>query len=142
MLLSRHTRRREFIAALGSAAAWPLVARGQISPRRPLITWLSGGARPGSSVFVDAFLQGMRDQGYLEGRNFEIMYRYADGYVERLPALAEELVRFHPNVILAPASGPAVAAKKATSTIAIVTPALADAVHLGLIASESRPGVT
>ena len=82
----------------------------------------------------------MRDQGYLEGRNFEIVYRYADGYVERLPALAEELVRFHPNVILAPASGPAVAAKKATSTIAIVTPALADAVHLGLIASESRPG--
>jgi putative tryptophan/tyrosine transport system substrate-binding protein len=133
-------RRRTFIAALGGAAAWPLVARGQVSPRRPLIAWLSGGAQPGSSIFVDAFLQGMRDQGYLEGRNFEIVYRYADGYVERLPALAEELVRFHPNVILAPASGPAVAAKKATSTIAIVTPALADAVHLGLIASESRPG--
>ena len=133
-------RRRAFIAGLGSAAAWPLMARGQVSPRRPLIAWLSGGAQPGSSVFVDAFLQGMRDQGYLEGRNFEIVYRYADGYVERLPALAEELVRFHPSVILAPASGPAVAARKATSTIPIVTPALADAVHLGLIASEAHPG--
>jgi putative ABC transport system substrate-binding protein len=91
-------------------------------------------------VFADAFLQGMREHGYVEGRNFDIVYRFADGYVERLPALAEELVPFHPNVILAPASGPAVAARKATSTIPIVTPALADAVHLGLIASEARPG--
>jgi len=133
-------RRREFIAGLGGAAAWPMVARAQVSPGRPLIAWLSGGAQPGSAVFVDAFLQGMREHGYVEGRNFDIMYRFADGYVDRLPALAEELVRLHPNVILAPASGPAVAAKKVTSTIPIVTPALADAVHLGLIASESRPG--
>ena len=132
--------RRAFIAGLGGAAAWPLMARAQVSPGRPLIAWLSGGAQPGSSVFVDAFLQGMREHGYVEGRNFDIMYRFADGYVDRLPALAEELVRLHPNVILAPASGPAVAAKKVTSTIPIVTPALADAVHLGLIASESRPG--
>jgi putative ABC transport system substrate-binding protein len=91
-------------------------------------------------VFVDAFLQGMRDHGYVVGRNVDIVYRFADGYVERLPALAEELVHLRPSVILAPASGPAVAAKKATSTIPIVTPALADAVHLGLIVSESRPG--
>jgi putative ABC transport system substrate-binding protein len=91
-------------------------------------------------VFVDAFLQGMRDHGYVVGRNIDIVYRFADGYVERLPALAEELVHLRPSVILAPASGPAVAAKKATSTIPIVTPALADAVHLGLIVSESRPG--
>jgi putative tryptophan/tyrosine transport system substrate-binding protein len=77
-------------------------------------------------VFVDAFLQGMQDHGYVGGRNFDIVYRYADGYVERLPALAEELVRLRPGVILAPASGPAVAARKATSTIPIVTPALAD----------------
>jgi putative ABC transport system substrate-binding protein len=68
------------------------------------------------------------------------VYRFADGYIERLPSLAEELIRLNPDVILAPASGPAVAAKKATATIPIVTPALADAVHLGLIASESRPG--
>jgi putative tryptophan/tyrosine transport system substrate-binding protein len=119
-------RRREFIAGLGGAVAWPVVARAQVSTRRPLVTWLSGGGQPGSLVFVDAFLQGMQDHGYVGGRNFDIVYRYADGYVERLPALAEELVRLRPGVILAPASGPAVAARKATSTIPIVTPALAD----------------
>jgi ABC-type uncharacterized transport system substrate-binding protein len=133
-------RRREFLAALGGAALWLPVADAQVSPRRPLIAWLSGGGQPGSTVFVDAFLQGMREHGYVEGRNFDIVYRYADGYVERLPALAEELIHLHPSLILAPASGPAVAARKTTSTIPIVTPALADAVHLGLIASESRPG--
>jgi len=82
----------------------------------------------------------MREFGYIEGVNFDIAYRYADGHAERLAPLAEELVRLHPSVILVPASGPAVAAKNSTSTIPIVTPALADAVHLGLIASESRPG--
>jgi putative ABC transport system substrate-binding protein len=136
-------RRREFITLLGGTAAssmvWPLAARAQVSTKRPLIAWLSLGAQPATSVFVDAFLQGMRELGYVEGRNFDIMYRFADGYIERLPALAEELVRLHPNVILAPASGPAVAAKRATATITIVTPALADAVHLGLVASDARP---
>jgi putative ABC transport system substrate-binding protein len=81
----------------------------------------------------------MRDHGYIEGRDFDIVYRYADGYAERLPALAEELVRLKPNIILAAATGQAVAAKNATATIPIVTPALADAVHLGLVASEARP---
>ena len=132
-------RRREFVAAFGGAALWPLVASAQVATQRPLIAWLSGGGGSSSLVFVDAFLKGMHEFGYIEGRNFDIVYRYADGYIERLPALAEELVRLHPSVILAPASGPAVAAKNVTSTIPIVTPALADAVHLGLIASESRP---
>jgi putative tryptophan/tyrosine transport system substrate-binding protein len=134
-------RRREFITLLGGAtAAWPLAARAQTSMKRPLIAWLSLGERTSSWVFVEAFLQGMREHDYVEERQFDIVYRFADGYIERLPSLAEELVRLNPDVILAPASGPAVAAKKATATIPIVTPALADAVHLGLIASESRPG--
>jgi ABC-type uncharacterized transport system substrate-binding protein len=134
-------RRREFITLLGgAAAAWPLAARAQVSPRLPLVAWLSGGARPASLGFVDAFLQGMRELGYIESRNFDVVYRYADGYAERLPTLAQELVRLKPNVILAAATGQAVAAKSATSTIPIVTPALADAVHLGLVASEARPG--
>jgi ABC-type uncharacterized transport system substrate-binding protein len=133
-------KRREFITLLGGAAAWPLAARAQTSTARPLIAWLSLGERTSSWVFVEAFLQGMREQGYVEERQFDIVYRFADGYIERLPSLAEELVRLNPDVILAPASGPAVAAKKATATIPIVTPALADAVHLGLIASDSRPG--
>jgi putative ABC transport system substrate-binding protein len=82
----------------------------------------------------------MQELGYIQDREFEVIYRFAEGYSERLPALAAEVVRLHPAVILAASSGPAVAAKKATATIPIVTPALADAVHLGLIASEARPG--
>jgi putative tryptophan/tyrosine transport system substrate-binding protein len=133
-------QRREFIAAFGGvAAAWPVAVLAQ-SLKRPLIAWLSTGSHTASSGFVDAFLQGMRDLGYVEGRDFDIVYRLADGYAERLPALAEELVRLKPTVILAAATGPAVAAKKATATIPIVTPALADAIHLSLIASEARPG--
>jgi putative tryptophan/tyrosine transport system substrate-binding protein len=133
-------KRREFITlAGGTMLAWPPVARAQPATKRPLIAWLSLGERNASWVFVEAFLQGMRDHGYAEGRQFDIAYVFADGYIDRLPALAEELVRLRPTVILAPASGPAIAAKQATATIPIVTPALADAVHLGLIASESRP---
>jgi len=131
-------KRREFITLLGgAAAAWPRVTRAQ---QRPLVAWLSGGARAASLGFVDAFLEGMRQLGYVESRNFDVVYRYADGYAERLPALAKELVQLKPNVILAAATGQAVAAKNATATIPIVTPALADAVHLRLIASEARPG--
>ena len=81
----------------------------------------------------------MRDHGYIEGRDFDIVYRYADGYAERLPALAEDLVRLKPNIILAAATGQAVAAKNATATIPIVTRALAETAHLGLVASEARP---
>src|SRR5258708_742677 len=133
-------RRREFIALLGGAAAgWPLRAVAQVSTRRPLIAWLSGGERTASWTFVQSFLQGMRDFGYIEGDTCDFVPRFADGYIERLPALAQELVQLHPSVILAPASGPAVAAKRATATIPIVSPALADAVHLGLVGSVSRP---
>jgi putative ABC transport system substrate-binding protein len=132
-------RRREFITLLGGAALSPVAARAQVSPKRPLVAWLSGGAHAASLGFVDAFLQGMREQGHIQGRDIDIVYRYADGYAERLPTLAEELVRLKPNVILAPATAQAVAAKNATTTIPIVTPALADAVHLGLVASEARP---
>jgi putative ABC transport system substrate-binding protein len=135
-------RRREFIALLGGAAAmaWPLRAPAQVSARRPLVAWLSLGERTASWAFVQSFLRGMRDFGYTEGNNFDFVPRFADGYIERLPPLAQELVQLRPSVILAPASGPAVAAKRATATIPIVCPALADAVHLGLVASVSRPG--
>jgi putative tryptophan/tyrosine transport system substrate-binding protein len=133
-------RRRTFIMLLGGATAWPLAARAQPSAKRPLIAWLSLGSKEASWVFVEAFLQGMKDNGYVEGRQFDLALRFAEGYIERLPAFAEELVRLDPRVIIAAASGPAVAAKKVTATIPIVVPALADAVHLGLIVSDARPG--
>ena len=133
-------RRRDFIL-LGSAVAWPLVAQAQVSPRRrPLIAWLSGGTIEVAGPFAASFLDGMRELGYADGRGFDMAYRYAEGVLDRLPAFAEEIVRLKPDVILAAAVSAAVPARMATSTIPIVCPALADAVHLGLIASEARPG--
>src|SRR5262245_12464493 len=123
--------RRDFITLMGGAAAlaWPRAAVAQVSGKRPLIAWLSLGEKTASWVFVEAFLQGMRELGYTERENFAFAPRFAEGYIDRLPALAQELVQLRPSVILAPASGPAVAAKQATATIPIVSPALADAVH-------------
>lgn len=133
--------RRELIAAFGAATfAWPVAALAEISPRRPLIAWLASATQVYSESKVRVFLQAMHDLGYVEDKDFDIVYRYSEGYQDRLPALAEELVRLKPDVILAVAIADAVAARNATSTIPIVSPALADAVHLGLIASEAKPG--
>src|SRR4051794_20863946 len=138
-------RRREFIMLLGGAAAAgsvfrPLAARAEVSPKRPTVAWIAPGTRELGTSFIESFLRGMRELGYVEGRSFDMVYRFGDGYQERLPILIEEVVRLKPDVILATAVAAAVPARKATSTIPIVTPALADAVHLGLIESEARPG--
>jgi putative tryptophan/tyrosine transport system substrate-binding protein len=130
-------KRREFITLLGGAAvAWPLAARAQDSHK--LIGYLTGATQP-PNPYSDIFLQGMRELGYVEGRGFDITYRGSDGYQDRLPTLAKDLVRLKPDVILANAVDSVVALRKETRTIPIVSPALADAVHLGLIASEARP---
>jgi putative ABC transport system substrate-binding protein len=89
---------------------------------------------------LQKFSDGMREFGYVEGRNFKTERRFADGYMDRLPKLAAELVEAKPAIIVAASSAQAVAMRKATSTIPIVVPALGDAVALGLIASEARPG--
>jgi putative ABC transport system substrate-binding protein len=132
---------RDFITLLGSAAAWPLAARAQVSTRRPLIGYLAGASSTSAlSSTGRSFLRGLRDQGYVEGRDLDITYRFADGYLERLPGLAEELVRLKPDVILAPATAPALVAKRVTATIPIVCPLLENPVGLGLAASHNRPG--
>ena len=123
--------RRDFITLLGGAAAagsvfWPLVARAAASSKRPRIAWIAPGTREVGASFIESFLRGMREFGHVEGRSFDMVYRFADGYQERLPALTEEVVRLKPDVILASAVAATVAARKATSTIPIVTPALAD----------------
>ncbi|MFI5014503.1 MAG: ABC transporter substrate-binding protein [Hyphomicrobiales bacterium] len=133
--------RRKLIAVLaGTMVARPLAGFVQVSAKQRLIAWLSGGAQTTSRPFVESFLQGMLELGYVEGRDFDMAYRYSEGIQDRLPALAEELVRLKPDIILAAAVGQAVPARNATSTIPIVCPALADAGHLGLITSEARPG--
>ena len=134
--------RREFLGALGGTAiARPFGARAQVSAKKPaLIGWLSGSASKVAGLFADDLLDGMRDLGYVDGRDFDMVSRYAEGFQDRLPALAEEIVGLKPNVIVAAAVNAAVPARAATSVIPIVCPALADAVHLGLIASEARPG--
>jgi putative ABC transport system substrate-binding protein len=91
-----------------------------------------------AGLFAADFLDGMREFGYLEGRDFDMEPRYAEGFQDRLPALVEEIVALKPAVIVAAAVNAAVPAHAATSLIPIVCPALADAVHLGLIASEAR----
>jgi putative ABC transport system substrate-binding protein len=93
-----------------------------------------------AGAFADDFLDGMRGFGAIDGRNFDFVPRYAEGFNDRLAALAREIVALKPAVIVAAAVNAAVPARAATSAIPIVCPALADAVHLGLIASEARPG--
>jgi putative ABC transport system substrate-binding protein len=87
-----------------------------------------------------AFVNALRDHGYVEGRDIDIAYRFAEGFFGRLPALAQELVRLKPDAILAPTPVVALAARAATATIPIVSPLLENPVRLGLIASENRPG--
>jgi putative tryptophan/tyrosine transport system substrate-binding protein len=134
--------KRNFLGALGGAAvAWRSGVWAQVSAKeRTLIGWLSGSASKVARLFAEDFLDGMRELGYLDGRDFDMVSRYAEGIQDRLPALAEEIVGLKPDVILAAAVNAAVPARTATSVIPIVCPALADAVHLGLIASEARPG--
>lgn len=134
--------RRKFLGALGGAAViWPIKAWPQVPEKqRPLIAWLSGSTSKVATPFADDFLDGMRDIGYVDGRDFSFIARYAEGFGDRLPALAEEIIALKPAGIVAAAVNAAVPLRAATSVIPIVCPALADAVHLGLIASEARPG--
>src|SRR5947207_15408379 len=122
-------RRRQFISLLGGVAACPLAARAQVSSgKRPLIAWLSGGTTAVAGRFAADFVDGMRELGYVEGQNFDMVYRYAEGFQDRLPALAQELVQLKPEVIVAAAINVAVPVRHATRTNPIVRPALDDAV--------------
>ncbi len=117
----------------------PLAAEAQQAGKIARIGFLHYGS-PGASLEVDAFRQGLRELGYIDGQNIAIEYRFASGRVERLPELAAELVRLKVDVIVTPTTPASLAAKQATSTIPIVFVAVADAVGAGLIASFARPG--
>src|SRR5438270_669765 len=134
-------RRRDFITlATGAAAGWPLAARAQQS-LQPVIGYLSGGTSRDFERLIAAFRQGLKESGYVEGRNVAIEYRWAEGQYDRLPALAADLASRKVAVIAAPGGAPiALAAKSATATIPIVFEMGGDPVALGVVDSLSRPG--
>ena len=133
-------RRREFITiVVGVALAWPLLARAQQSTM-PVVGFINAAAAQNYKLEIAAFLNGLREVGYIDGQNVTIEYRWADEQKDRLPALAADLVQRRVTVIAATTTEAALAAKAATTAIPIIFEMGADPIKIGLVSSLSRPG--
>ncbi|HKF08541.1 MAG TPA: ABC transporter substrate-binding protein [Xanthobacteraceae bacterium] len=133
-------KRREFITLLGGAAAWPLAARAQQSGKLPTVGFLGSATPLVESQRVAAFVQRLRQLGWIENRNVAIEYRWAEGRSERFVEFATEFVQLKVDLIVAPSTPAVIAAKQATSIIPIVFAGAGDPVATGLVASLGRPG--
>jgi putative tryptophan/tyrosine transport system substrate-binding protein len=138
-------KRREFITLLGGAAAaspsiWPLAARAQQAGKLPTIGFLGANSPAVQSRWTAAFVQRLRELGWIEGRNVAIEYRWAEGRVDRAPGIIAEFVRLKVDVIVTHATANILAAKQGTSVIPIVFAAVADPVGIGVVDSLARPG--
>jgi putative ABC transport system substrate-binding protein len=132
-------RRREFIVLFAAAvASRPVIALAQAT-ERPLIAVIIGASQATSQGYRSAFTQHLQELGYVEGRDYEIEYRYAEGDLTRLPALVDELIQRKPSVIVVGNTPAAVAAKRATASIPIIAATTGGPVSVGLAASEARP---
>jgi putative ABC transport system substrate-binding protein len=130
--------RRQFITVLSSAmVAWPVAVSAQ-QASKPLIGFLRAGRPP--KAWLEAFQQGLREQGYVDGQNVIVEVRFTDGSLDRLPQLVDELVRLKVHVIVASGSSAAAAAKKGTTSVPIVFASVSYPVETGLVASLARPG--
>jgi putative ABC transport system substrate-binding protein len=133
-------RRREFITLIGGAAVtWPLLGLAQ-QQVMPVVGVLCAGTAQALERYLASFREGMRQLGYIEGSNIRFEFRFADGYLDRLPDLANELVHLNPRVIVSTPLPAHLAMRKATSAIPIVMATGADPVGFGLVASLSHPG--
>jgi putative tryptophan/tyrosine transport system substrate-binding protein len=133
-------RRREFIAGLGSAAVWPLAARAQQSGKLPTIGFLGANSPAVQGQWTAAFVQRLRELGWIEGRSIAIEYRWAETRFERSPGFIAEFVRLKVDVIVTHSNENILAAKRGTSVIPIVFAAVADPVGIGVVDGLARPG--
>jgi len=132
-------RRRHFITLLGGAAAWPLAARAQQPATVPVVGFLRNTPSASFEYIVAAFRRGLREMGFIDGRNIAIQQRWAEGRDDRLPALLADLISLDATVIVANTPA-ALAAKAAGTTVPVVFATGSDPVRDGLVASLSRPG--
>ena len=133
-------KRREFIALVGGAAAWPFTARAQQPAKLQTIGFLGANTPSAQRESTAALVQRLRELGWIEGRNLQIEYRWAEGRFDRSPEMIAELIALRADIIVTHASLNVIAAKRATSVIPIVFTAMGDPVGIGVVASLARPG--